>query len=925
MSLYGALFTGVSGLSAQASKIGVISDNISNVNTVGYKSAETQFETLVVNNNFNASQTSYSPGGVLANTRQEVDKQGLLLATDAPTDIAITGDGFFVVNGRPDASDVPQYTRAGSFRADSLGNFVNAAGYYLQGWPLDTAGNIPTTSANLDSLETVNVDSATGAASATTLMSIGANLDARQTIFPGEADQVTMDINSAVNYQISADDIILSSEFNLAPTNSITRLDQFQITTGNGLEFNYTYGGYTGSRDVTTGVNNFGDAEIDNQAVLALAGAALTSGAPAGSTFIDVTIPNHGLITNDTLTLAGFLGFDGIPAGEINSTHTITRIDANTVRFTTTTGSVAGGVNPAAGGTGDTRQFAGNILDATTVNETFLQGNSNLNSFTTAAQTLTITTQTVGTVTFRYTTSSPSTVSGEFNNLTNLAQAIDEVVGLTARVESGRLVVGSEDANEAVTFANGDAAGTATLRGIDWISELDIVDVQAGSQRFSTLQGLADLVNEDDGVTAVVNNALSDTTLEIRVDDPLDTIQFDDFVQNPPTRLPNNPFNVAAPGGPAPANVTVQVTDTNHGFSVGQNVTFTSATAFGGLTAAELNTSHRITNVIDANTYEIEIVPVGAVAVAAGGGNIVDRAQTNNGSLLAELGIVPSLNGAAYTPQSTGALGPRYDATGAVGDNMASGEIEPQFSRSLRVFDALGTPHDLQQSFIKVRENVWATEIFSVPVDDVNTTLVNGQVATGEIVFNGDGSLRSVSPGLSNPININWTNGSLPSTITLDFGTAGVPQGTANATAFGDTNGMSQFASDYNVKFVNQNGSQVGDLVGVNIGSDGVVSVSFSNGDVQNVYQLPIADFSNPNGLAAGSGNVYSQTRGSGEVNLRQAGANGTGSVVSAALEASNVELSEQLTDLIVAQRAYQSNTKTITTADELLEELNRL
>lgn len=933
MSLYGALFAGVSGLKAQASKIGVISDNIANVNTVGYKQSASQFETLVVNNNFSAV-TSYSAGGVLANTRMEVDKQGLLLATDAPTDIAISGGGFFVVNSAEDGSDVPLYTRAGSFRADSLGNFRNAAGFYLQGWALDSDGNIPITSANLDSLETVNVDTATGDASATSQISIGANFDAGENIYPGESTTAGMDANSSVNFGISADDIILPAEYGLAATNSIGRTDQFQITTGNGLEYTYSYGGFAIGRDVTdaAAATNIGDGEVDNKALVTLAAGDVTTTAN-GSSVIEITVPSHGMITGDVITLSGLPAFDAFTAAEINNTHQITRTGANTFTITVTNVAVGHPANPAAGGTADIRQFIGNIFDATTVNETFLRS-SNVNEFSASALTFTISTATVGTTTFTYTNGSPSAIGGEFNTMTNLASAIDEVVGLTARVEGGRLVVGSEDASEAITFTNGDSTGTSSLKGLDWIGELDIANVSGEIGRFSTLEGLAALINDDAGITAVVNNPLSNTTLDIRVDDPLDTIQFDDYIQDPVTRLGTDAIEVLAgdvTGAAGP--VTVTITDANHGFIAGQNVTLAGSVAIGSgdfanFTAAELNDSHVITNVIDANSYQVVINVANAAGIpsaSAGGGSVIDRAQTNNGSLLAELGLVDSLNTAAYTAQTTGALGPEYDATGSVGGNMASGDIQAQFTRSIRVFDSLGAPHDLQMSVIKIAENRWAAEVYAVPETDISTALADGQIATGEIVFNGDGSLRSISAGLANPVTVSWTNGSLASEIQLDLGTAGLPATTANAAVIGQTDGLSQFSADYNVAFVNQNGSQVGDLIGVSIADDGLVTVAFSNGDVRSVYRLPIADFSNPNGLASTSGNVFGQTRQSGEVNLRLAGSNGVGTVVSSALESSNVELSEQLTDLIVAQRAYQSNTRAITTSDELLEELNRL
>ena len=110
MSLYGALFTGVSGLNAQGQKIAIISDNISNVNTVGYKEGEAQFQTLVVNS---TSNSAYNPGGVRNVTRLNVDKTGIIQSTAAPTDIAISGSGFFAVNSSIDGSSQVLYSRAG--------------------------------------------------------------------------------------------------------------------------------------------------------------------------------------------------------------------------------------------------------------------------------------------------------------------------------------------------------------------------------------------------------------------------------------------------------------------------------------------------------------------------------------------------------------------------------------------------------------------------------------------------------------------------------------------------------------------------------------------------------------------------------------------------------------------------------------------
>ena len=95
MSLYGAMFSGVSGLNANSQALGAIADNITNVNTVGYKATEMRFQTLVT---AQASSNSYNPGGVQQNPFAAIDVQGLFTATLNATDLALAGDGFFVVN-----------------------------------------------------------------------------------------------------------------------------------------------------------------------------------------------------------------------------------------------------------------------------------------------------------------------------------------------------------------------------------------------------------------------------------------------------------------------------------------------------------------------------------------------------------------------------------------------------------------------------------------------------------------------------------------------------------------------------------------------------------------------------------------------------------------------------------------------------------
>lgn len=187
MSLYGALFTGVSSLSANSRALGISSNNIANVNTVGYKSSQAQFSTLLAST---TAAGTFSSGGVRAETQNLINRQGLLQISESPTDIAVNGSGFFVVANTPDASQGLLFTRSGSFDQDADGYLRNSAGYYLQGWRVDASGNLPS---NRNDLEPINLNQLTGTAEATTQVSLRANLSAAETI---ETPYTAGDINA---------------------------------------------------------------------------------------------------------------------------------------------------------------------------------------------------------------------------------------------------------------------------------------------------------------------------------------------------------------------------------------------------------------------------------------------------------------------------------------------------------------------------------------------------------------------------------------------------------------------------------------------------------------------------------------------------------------------------------------------------------
>src|SRR6218665_1272474 len=129
MSLYGALNIGIAGLSANSTALSATSSNIANVNTVGYKNQSIAFSTFL---NSPGLAGNDSAGGTV-NIGQNVTTQGLPIATSSPTDLSISGNGFFVVSSSTDGSTQPMYTRVGSFTPDENGNLRNASGMYLLG------------------------------------------------------------------------------------------------------------------------------------------------------------------------------------------------------------------------------------------------------------------------------------------------------------------------------------------------------------------------------------------------------------------------------------------------------------------------------------------------------------------------------------------------------------------------------------------------------------------------------------------------------------------------------------------------------------------------------------------------------------------------------------------------------------------------
>ena len=308
-----------------------------------------------------------------------------------------------------------------------------------------------------------------------------------------------------------------------------------------------------------------------------------------------------------------------------------------------------------------------------------------------------------------------------------------------------------------------------------------------------------------------------------------------------------------------------------------------------------------------------------------------------NGNIPSNLGDLNTLetvnvSGLTGTAQATTAVDLRANlqATQAVNaleatynpavsaNNMASGTVPADFERNIQVFDAQGGTHTLTVAMLKsATVNEWHVEIYAAPASEVApiAPLIDGQVASGTLAFNTDGSfdLAGTSPALIAGLPINWTGGAAPSTVTFNYGTDA------------KTDGFTQFDSASTLISSNVNGAVFGNVVGVSISREGIVSALFDNGLIKDVFQLPVAKFQNPNGLQRRNGNAYTQSDQSGEFSMQVPGTGGAGLIAPSTLEASTVDLAEEFTKLITTQRAFSASTKIITTADEMLDELNRI
>ena len=239
------------------------------------------------------------------------------------------------------------------------------------------------------------------------------------------------------------------------------------------------------------------------------------------------------------------------------------------------------------------------------------------------------------------------------------------------------------------------------------------------------------------------------------------------------------------------------------------------------------------------------------------------------------------------------------------------------FATSVTVFDSLGIQHQVDVYFRRVNATDWdyhaMTDGGGVATGTAGTPF---EVQAGTLGYDNTGKLNSVAVTPGGAFNPN--NAANPQALTFNFGDDITSGGTGLL-------GVTQFAAQYGATSVTQDGYGSGTLSSISVDKEGKVQGSFSNGQNRVIGQLAIALVNAADQMERAGGNLFAETTSSGNATLGKAGAGGRGGIVAGALENSNVNLSNEFIKMISAQRNYQANAKTVTTADQLLAELMQL
>ncbi|PKN65481.1 MAG: flagellar biosynthesis protein FlgE [Deltaproteobacteria bacterium HGW-Deltaproteobacteria-15] len=264
------------------------------------------------------------------------------------------------------------------------------------------------------------------------------------------------------------------------------------------------------------------------------------------------------------------------------------------------------------------------------------------------------------------------------------------------------------------------------------------------------------------------------------------------------------------------------------------------------------------------------------------------------------------------------------------------GESTYEYQTTMKVYDSLGSTHDVTIYFDKAdTASAYEYIVTCNPDEDLSNTGVNaGMLARGTVQFStGSGVITDVT--MSTMSGDAWSAGTMtdgyftfgpefisgtPMDVALDFGSRFDGSAWVNGSL-----STTQFARASTTTFQSANGYGAGDLQGVNVDVDGIITGTYSNGQLLPLYRVALAKFTNEQGLYKEGGNLFKSTRESGDAITNRPGTNGLGSIAPNSLEQSNVDMATEFVKMISTQRGFQANSKIITVVDSMLQELINL
>ncbi|EKE5022707.1 flagellar hook protein FlgE [Campylobacter coli] len=851
-----SLWSGVSGLQAHQVAMDVEGNNISNVNTTGFKYSRADFGTMFSQTVKIATAPTDGRGGsnplqiglgVSVSSTTRIHSQGSVQTTDKNTDVAINGDGFFMVS---DDGGLTNYlTRSGDFKLDAYGNFVNNAGFVVQGW------NINWDTQSIDSSRTpqnIFIDPGMHIPAAqSTEVAIKANLNSGLNIGTASRPLYSLDSVHGFNQKTGEtkdENDTGTTQFYTTSKNSVEVTEKgvdagsLFNANGQGLNLRDGQGIWVSYADAKYSTNQLGFNAFDPN--LHQNQTAAFWGNGNQKTRLDIVI-NGVVIQNDTI-------------GSID--EAIAYINT----FTAPTDAREGtGVRAVKNADGSGIDFVNDNADGTTDN----MKNINLvvNANNTAGEAWTATWNAATNTFNQYTSIQQNNASlwtatggqaGTQNNLTG---------GRSAQIITAHKYIYSSSPQTLPPMYNPDG-------GFNYIPGTNAQPPAWNGTDAAT-------IGSQNYYNAVMNGSLLNTNIR--------TFHTTEDLRELLQRDARYGVDYDGSGKFAAADVNENV-----------KVVVNSSGAFS------------LTNVNKTSNSPTLTAPGGQGPLNFGPHNM----NFNITAYTDERGTVSTND--AFTKIFKG-----LDGSFPAGNQVKQSELLKlsAFSAGLEIYDSLGSKHTLEVQFVKQSTtqdggNEWQMIIRVPEPAEINTTGEGpNNIVVGTARFNNDGSLSNYNP---RTINFSPNNGAAPNQqIKLSFGTSGSNDGLVSSNSASTLTGQ---ATD---------GYTSGNLKpdAIRVDDKGNILGEFTNGKTFAVAKMAMASVANNSGLEEIGGNLFKVTANSGAIVVGEAGTGGRGEMKTSALEMSNVDLSRSLTELIIIQRGYQANSKTISTSDQMLQTLIQL